>query len=400
MGKRIHTIALSADIDLLKNERLLDANWAKQFPGALWVPVLAKKLRRRQFKVTTGDVALSQVKQGYWNAEEIGIIQHLNDPETEKLIALGAKPLLLTAFESPLYVPDFYKEVSSVATQFKHRVMFRGVFDLFSCQHGTNHTVRFPIFNETDLPAVADWNEREFVTMVVGNKYTDAFSRLYLRHPIDILKLVKRHMLSVFPGNRLKVLDSLRSIKGKQLQDQRYAAIIYFGKRKCLKLFGNGWDNVSNLPMHYRKKLTPLLSSLTPQYIENKIETIQKIKFALCFENYSFPGYVTEKIIECFVAGVIPVYLGAPDIEEFVPTGTFIDVRQYKDWESLLDKMKGITETEAMEMITKGRRFLKTPEGKLHSFEGFASFIEGLILQECNSPSSSMQEKHSVISAT
>ena len=127
---------------------------------------------------------------------------------------------------------------------------------------------------------------------------------------------------------------------------------------------------------------------------------ISKYKFALCFENLSFPGYVTEKIVDCFVAGVIPIYLGAPDIEEFVPPESFIDVRQYDKWESLLDELKSMTEHQATDMINNGRSFLATPEGQLHSFEGFTSFIEGLILQECNSPSSSMQEKHSVISAT
>ena len=83
---------------------------------------------------------------------------------------------------------------------------------------------------------------------------------------------------------------------------------------------------------------------------------------------------------------MIPVYLGAPDIEEFVPADAFVNVRDYKDWDSLFNKIKDITETEAIEMINKGREFLETPPGRLHSFEGFASFMEGLIVQECQTP--------------
>jgi hypothetical protein len=400
MGKRIHTIALSADIDLFKNERLLDANWAKQFPGALWVPVLAEKLRRRQFKVTTGDVALSHVKQGYWNAGEIGVIQHLNDPETEKLIALGAKPLVLTAFESPLYVPAFYDTVASIAPKFSHRIMFHGLFDLFSNRHGLNHHVRFPTFNEGDLREIIPWSERRFLIMVVGNKYEVPFSPLYLRHPLDILRWIKRGLRSLKSKASLNAFISSNKFKGEQLQDKRLSAIIFFGKENCLRLYGKGWESLKNLPMYYRKQLTTLLNILKPQYSENKMETIKNFKFALCFENYSFPGYVTEKIVDCFVAGVIPVYLGAPDIEEFVPSDSFIDVRHYKDWASLLDRLKSITDIEAVGMINSGRRFLATREGQLHSFEGFASFIEGFILQECNSPSFLMQEEYSVVEAT
>lgn len=106
----------------------------------------------------------------------------------------------------------------------------------------------------------------------------------------------------------------------------------------------------------------------------------------MCFENFSFPGYITEKIIDCFVAGVIPVYLGAPDIEEFLPSDSFIDVRKYQSWDSLLAKLTSLGEMEATKMIDNGRKFLATSEGQSHSFEGFASFIEGLILRECGNP--------------
>ena len=38
---------------------------------------------------------------------------------------------------------------------------------------------------------------------------------------------------------------------------------------------------------------------------------------------------VTEKIYDALIAGAVPVYLGAPNIEEFVPSGSYIDVRSF-----------------------------------------------------------------------
>lgn len=396
MTHDIYIIAISADAEQFKNERILDESWAKKFPGALWIPILAKKLREEKFTITTADVALSHVKQGYWDSKKIGVIQHLNDPASEELIRSGATPLILTAFESPLYVPEFYNTVGLIAPKFSHRVMFSGLFEPFNGAYGSNHPVRFPSFNKKDLSNITSWDKREFMVMVVENKYGIAFSPLNLLHPWDILKLLKRSLWYLKSPDNLKSLLAFHTVKGQQLHDQRLSAIIYFAKKKCLKLYGKGWENLKNLPHYYSNQLKPLFKEIPPEYSENKIETIKKFKFALCFENFSFPGYITEKIIDCFVAGVIPIYLGTPDIENFIPSGCFIDVRQYPSWESLLNKLKNLTEKEAQKTIENGRKFLTSPTGQMHTFEGFASFLESLVLQQCPSPLTFANEKENV----
>lgn len=49
------------------------------------------------------------------------------------------------------------------------------------------------------------------------------------------------------------------------------------------------------------------------------LETIARYKFTLAFENASEPDYVTEKFFNPLIAGSVPVYLGAPNIDEFAP---------------------------------------------------------------------------------
>lgn len=51
--------------------------------------------------------------------------------------------------------------------------------------------------------------------------------------------------------------------------------------------------------------------------------------FCLAFENSIAPDYVTEKVFDALSAGSIPVYLGAPNIAEFVPPGSYIDAAIY-----------------------------------------------------------------------
>jgi hypothetical protein len=51
-------------------------------------------------------------------------------------------------------------------------------------------------------------------------------------------------------------------------------------------------------------------------------------KFVLAVENTVAPDYVTEKFYDPLEAGAVPIYLGAPNIDDFAPgAGAFIDAR-------------------------------------------------------------------------
>jgi len=65
---------------------------------------------------------------------------------------------------------------------------------------------------------------------------------------------------------------------------------------------------------------------------ETKLDTIKTYKFTLALENAIAKDYVTEKFYDPLVAGSVPVYLGAPNIEDFAPGDKcFINTA---DWES------------------------------------------------------------------
>ena len=44
----------------------------------------------------------------------------------------------------------------------------------------------------------------------------------------------------------------------------------------------------------------------------SKIDIMKRYRYCLVFENQRQPGYVTEKLLDCFVAGSVPLYWGAP----------------------------------------------------------------------------------------
>jgi hypothetical protein len=51
--------------------------------------------------------------------------------------------------------------------------------------------------------------------------------------------------------------------------------------------------------------------------IDNKEMALNEYMFSVCIENGIYDDYFTEKILDCFACGTIPIYLGTPRIGEY-----------------------------------------------------------------------------------
>ena len=60
----------------------------------------------------------------------------------------------------------------------------------------------------------------------------------------------------------------------------------------------------------------------------NKIEFLSDYKFSIAMENSNGDGYLTEKIVDSFIAGTIPIYFGDYMLEEFINPKTYILINQ------------------------------------------------------------------------
>lgn len=82
--------------------------------------------------------------------------------------------------------------------------------------------------------------------------------------------------------------------------------------------------------------------------VKTKLDTIARYKFTLAFENSVSPDYVTEKFFQPLMAGSVPVYLGAPNIETFAPgERCFIDTSHYRSPRELADHLLRLDRNEA-----------------------------------------------------
>ena len=53
------------------------------------------------------------------------------------------------------------------------------------------------------------------------------------------------------------------------------------------------------------------------QEIPNKEIGLKDYRFSFCVENDTYDTYFTEKILDCFATGTIPVYMGTPKVVEY-----------------------------------------------------------------------------------
>jgi|SRR3989344_135242 len=167
----------------------------------------------------------------------------------------------------------------------------------------------------------------------------------------------------------------------KVLYPERLKAIEFFERRipEEFDLYGRGWNapmkfSIKEKIFGYKKYLS--FRGAIPRNLNSKLEILSKFKFNLCFENCIADGYISEKIIDCFKAHTVPIYLGAPNIEKYVPKNCFIDFRKFKDYSALLDFLNKMDEKTYNKYIENGKKLLKSEQFLDTWFEdGFLKFF-------------------------
>ena len=243
---------------------------------------------------------------------------------------------------------------------------FRGVkiLILFECAVICPENYDLEIHKYFDY--IFTWND----DLIDNQKYFKYLWPQYLGNK-PTKKEKKSRFLTLMNANKIAFHPS-------ELYSERLNAINYFQTNMPddFDLFGYGWDRPWNLslPMaiisivkstnlnyisHYlrqRKQPTSYRGTMN-----NKMTTLCQYKFSICYENMSHvSGYMTEKIWDCFKCGVVPIYLGADNITDFVPEDCFIDKRRFSTYESLDLYLKSMSDKTYKQYQAKIFLFMKT----------------------------------------
>lgn len=279
-----------------------------------------------------------------------------NDQLFKHLQKINHKRLYLLIFESPL--------IRSENWEIKNHIFFKKVYT---------------------------WND-QFVDSI---KYFKFFLPNKLHSHLELNRQTKK-LCTIIAGNKLV------SDKKDELYSERNKAIRWYEANHPtdFDLYGVGWDdgeprkylkhvilfNKITCKLYYKIKTDSFLKKLIlpfhikyPSYrgrIDSKNETLKNYKFSICYENATnISGYITEKIFDCFFAGCIPIYLGAPDIKNFVPQSTFVDKRDFKTYEDLYIYLNTMPDSIYNEYIHEIKKYLQSEDIKKFSAEYFTEII-------------------------
>lgn len=234
---------------------------------------------------------------------------------------------------------------------------------------------------------------------IVDNLRVFKINYSFYINPMEFLTLNDRKkMVSLVCNNKI-------STHNNELYSERIKVIEFFEQKhpEDLDLFGIGWDfafggyyimkilekfhlfkffwgfiKFLKLDFLISKKYKCYRGSLSP-----KIPALRYYRFNICYENvYGEMGYITEKIFDCFFAGCIPIYLGAPNISDLIPTNCFIDKRNFKNYNDLYNFLKSMSEQEFNNYLKNISGFLKSEKAKCFTAEYFSEFITNNITRQ------------------
>jgi len=305
---------------------------------------LKKTANSRGIEIHTADYLINGEKSGKINVYfSCGIVKNFKKLSTRKDTILSS----FFIWEPPVVAPKLYESIKGLSKYFNRIFVHSSGEGLESdIKNGVKLSkLYWPQTENNIIEKYWQNKERKFLTIINANK-----------------KPKKRQM---------------------ELYSERIKAIAYFSKSNEIDLYGPGWNRtILFTPYLFHRKAVLKIYRGT---VESKYETLSKYNFAIAYENMILPGFITEKIFDCFFVGTIPVYFGAPDIEKYVPKECFIDKRNFKNYDELKKYLKSLTEKEIASYKEAARSYLNSEKYKPFTKEYFAEMFLKIAINDVQS---------------
>ena len=189
------------------------------------------------------------------------------------------------------------------------------LYDAFGCQHidsKYNNSIKIAYFSENIIP---DFNDADYALSQAHIIYFDR----YFKYPSFIWRL-----------NNFRNYDIVKireEVLRHPIRKKFCAAVI--SNNQSFSLFRLGF--IRELNKYKKVDMGGYVFNNIGSQIKNKIEFLSSYKFSISMENSDGDGYVSEKILESFIAGTIPVYYGNYMVDEYINPKAYILIKGEKD---------------------------------------------------------------------
>jgi len=124
--------------------------------------------------------------------------------------------------------------------------------------------------------------------------------------------------------------------------------------------------------------------------VKDKFAFDSKHKFSICFENFSYDGYCTEKIVQAFAAKTIPIYWGDPKVTEVFNEDAFVCVHNFASFDDVLNRVKQIDNDDMLWL-----KMLQTPAllSEKNSYGFMINMLEDFLFHIFDQPQETAQRR-------
>jgi hypothetical protein len=206
------------------------------------------------------------------------------------------------------------------------------IFDVFGCSHLNEtyqNSIKIAFFTENQIP---DFNKADYA---ISQHHIDFLDRYFKRSYF-------LGLLFVFNNRYLNIIRK---------------KVLYSHKRKkfCAALISNDYwtdffrlEFIEELNKYKYVDMGGKFKNNVGGYIQNKLKFLSSYKFSIAMENTEGNGYLSEKIIESFISGTIPIYYGDYMADEYINPKSYILIRGKNDMFEKIEYIKKIDNNDEL----------------------------------------------------
>jgi hypothetical protein len=121
-----------------------------------------------------------------------------------------------------------------------------------------------------------------------------------------------------------------------------------------------------------------------PEYDE-KLDFIKNYKFVFAFENSSYPGYLTEKIMDAFYVNSVPLYWGSPTVDLDFNENSFINAGKFRTIQDLVNYIIEVDNNDELyEKIISQPKFKHGVIPSALFYDNFLNWFDATVYNKIN----------------
>ena len=202
------------------------------------------------------------------------------------------------------------------------------LYNAFGSEHLNpkyNNSIKIAIFTENIIP---DFIEVDYA---IGHYHINYLDR-YFKYNIFFWRDINN-----FYTSRNKALNSPKRLKF-------CAALI----SNNISTDGFRLEFINELSKYKKVDMGGAIGNNIRESINDKIKFFSSYKFSIAMENSNGDGYISEKIVDSFLAGTIPIYYGDYMVDEYINPKTYILIKGEKDLNKKIEYIKEIDNNDEL----------------------------------------------------